>query len=264
MTWRCYRLAYRLETPLRVGRRESGNLQSTRPYVPGRVLWAALTARLTRNQGMGRTETEYRSVGSILLENLRFGYLWPSLDGESPCYPWEDPEDFDYHFLSSYVSTALDYGKQGALDGSLHEAEFLMPRTRQGLPVYLVGWLWAREEAAHNGWQQALSQVTLGGERRYGWGRVKLVSPWQPVQNPPISDPDDFTWDGKIPAHARPNTPDELGWQGEVEPLVGWEAHGSRKTLTAQVLAAYAPGAQAPQGKRLRIRADNAIWEALD
>lgn len=263
MAWRCYQLVYRLLSPLRIGQRESGNLQSTRAYVPGRVLWAALTARLARNQGQAPSEEKYRQVGEGLKSGLRFGYLWPSLDGEKPCYPWEPQDEFDYHFLSSYVSTALDYKKQGAQDGSLHEAELIMPRTRQGAPIYLTGWLWAQEEdMPQTGWQDALGQVVLGGERRYGWGRVQLVTNQQ-LQNPPIPDPDDFLWDQPIPAHARPKELDETGWQGEVEPLVGWEAHGGNKKLTTQVLAAYAPGVKSPPGKRLHIAAENGIWEAL-
>jgi hypothetical protein len=242
-----------------------GNLQATRPYVPGRVLWAALTARLTRNLGMGCREEEYRSTGQNLLENLRFGYLWPSQDGQNPCYPWDDPDEFDYHFLNSYVSTALDYDKQGAQDGSLHEAEFIMPRTRQGQPVYLTSWLWARDDSLESTWQQALGQVMLGGERRYGWGRVKLVSEWIPLDNPVIPNPEGFTWNKPIPAHCRVVGDPIADWSGEVEPLVGWEAKegGARKALTAQVTAAYAPGAKGSEDNTLQasITAEYGLWE---
>ena len=54
MAWTHYRLKFRLISPLFVGFRRSGNLWETRRYVPGKVLWAALTARLTRDRGLGK------------------------------------------------------------------------------------------------------------------------------------------------------------------------------------------------------------------
>jgi hypothetical protein len=48
MAWQVYRLIFRLDTPLHVGQRGWGMIQRTRPYLMGKNLWAATTARLTR------------------------------------------------------------------------------------------------------------------------------------------------------------------------------------------------------------------------
>ena len=45
MAWRAYKIVLRLRSPLHIGRGKVGNLQRTRPYVAGRNLWGALTAR---------------------------------------------------------------------------------------------------------------------------------------------------------------------------------------------------------------------------
>ena len=262
MTWQCYQLVFRLLSPLRVGKREVGNLLETRPYVPGKVLWGALTARITRNQSMGHQPNAYQNIGNILRENMRFGYLWTSLDPPNPFYRWEDPEEFDYQLLGSYVSTALNYQHFSAEDGSLHEAEFIAPRTKSGAQVYLVGELWVRSGFENHSWQEAISQIQLGGERKYGWGRVSLVDGLQPKQEPAIADPDNFSWSGPIPAHLRipddPN-PDMLG---EIEPLLGWETQpDGRKRMSAESIIAFSPGTIATPDLPLRVSDTYGIWE---
>lgn len=178
MAWRHYVLRFRLLSPLHIGDRKIGNLMQTRPYVTGRVLWAALTARLTRDLGRETSGMDYRGIGAQIKKNFRFGYLWPSLDGKTPYFPW-DHDDFEYLLLGSYVSTAIDYDRQAAQEGSLHEVEFIAPVARDGRPVYLIGDLWVRNvlPSGLQSWQEALNRLQLGGERTYGWGRVRLSDP---------------------------------------------------------------------------------------
>jgi hypothetical protein len=244
MTWQQYWLVYRLCSPLRIGGRETGNLLSTQPYIPGRVLWAALTARITRDRGFGQQGSAYKQVGNELQQNLRFGYLWPSLDGISPFYRWQDQAEFDYLFLNSYVSTSLNYSVQSALDGSLHEAEYIAPFTRRGEPVFLVGDLWIKEEYVSEELIKALTNVQFGGERRYGWGRVILISIEETATGTDISNPDDFTWSKThIPAHVYADGVSEALIQGRLEPLIGWEMSASGKKKLSSHILAYAPGA---------------------
>ena len=214
MTWEHYRLGFRLISPLHIGYRKVGNLMQTRPYATAKALWGALTARLTRLSGYGSRAEAYLAIGEAVRTCFRFGYLYPALserkDGKAespnelePRFPWEESEvPFDYLFLGSYASTALDYEARSALEGSLHETEFISPRTRPfagcelGRQVYLVGDLWVaaeplqseeakqrletvgsslRDEAlkAIGLWKEALKSLQLGGERGYGWGRVE-------------------------------------------------------------------------------------------
>ena len=69
---------------------------------------------------------------------------------------------------------ALDYERQAALEGQLREAEFLAPAARTGGSVRLIGDLWVRDKRPDD--EEALRLLMLGGERGYGWGRVKLDS----------------------------------------------------------------------------------------
>lgn len=264
MAWAEYHLVFRLRSPLHVGWRTLGNLQTTRPYVPGKLLWAALTARITRNQAMGYQPDAYKTVGDLLKTNMRFGYLYPATgDPLQAHYYWEDAPRFEYDLMGSYVSTALNYEQHNALDGSLHETEFVAPYNRQGEAVFLAGILWVQDSFTNQGWQQALQTIWLGGERRYGWGRLTLESNLVPLASPTLPNPDDFLWEKAACAHIRADERQPAPLTGPLEPLIGWEMQPnarSGKQLSSQVSFAYLPGSQPQQALRLRI-GEYGVWE---
>src|SRR5213082_2804295 len=72
MTWTAYRIVFRLLSPMHIGWRKVGNLQQTRPYVLGRSLWGALTARLTRISG----SNDYSEIGEQVDQQLAFTYFY--------------------------------------------------------------------------------------------------------------------------------------------------------------------------------------------
>jgi hypothetical protein len=206
MRWQAYRLVFRLESPLHIGWRRPGNLMQTRYYVPGRVFWGAVTANLAR--WLGRIN--YRQVGEWVQDNLRFGYFFPADDLDNPLYPIYSKEGVTYGrdkglpeavfercFLSSLASTAIASQSNTGRDGSLHEVEFVAPARDTGKPVYLVGHLFVRTRTGdeetyenddigiliesddiviqeHSLYQQIIASLRIGGERRYGFGRLTL------------------------------------------------------------------------------------------
>ncbi len=191
MGWTGYQIRLRLLSPLHIGWRKSGNLQQTRPYVTGRTLWGALTSTLTRQA----QSSDYKGYGDRVDSELAFTYFYPitlkndeqDLRDDSVClWPWgNDWDEFAWTYLGSYVSTALADG-HGAEEGSLHETEFISPFTRDGKPVYLVGYLFVQENSDLL-WENALKKLQLGGERGYGWGTINTVNP---VQSRPIKKDD--------------------------------------------------------------------------
>jgi len=170
MTWTAYKIVFRLLSPMHIGWIKQGNVQRTRPYVTGKALWGALTARLTRD--FPNLGGDYNSVGQRVRDELAFSYFYPAVSENVDLWPWGDTADeFAWRYLGSYASTALDYSNNTAQEGSLHETEFIAPFTRQGQPVYLVGYLFERQDCTLP-WREVLSRLQLGGERTYGWGRV--------------------------------------------------------------------------------------------
>jgi hypothetical protein len=169
--WKGWQLSLELAAPLHCGWRTVGNLKQTRPYVAGPVFWGALAARLARDVFGGR----YREAELWVDAKLRFTYLFPSLSrGSVTHWPWgRSAGEFDWTFLNSYVSTALVNGRVKD-DGMLHETEYIAPHSRGegkkgSSQVFLTGCLW---EACD--WERSiLDRLQLGGERGYGWGRVR-------------------------------------------------------------------------------------------
>jgi len=172
MTWTAYKIVFRLLSPMHIGWIKQGNVQRTRPYVTGKALWGALTARLTRD--FPHLGGDYETVGKRVSDELAFSYFYPAVGKTVDLWPWgERADEFAWRYLGSYASTALNYGRNTAEEGSLHETEFIAPHTRDGRPVYLVGYIFAHQGCTLP-WQKVLSRLQLGGERTYGWGRVGL------------------------------------------------------------------------------------------
>ena len=197
MAWTFYELRFRLLSPLHIGQQKIGNIQRTRHYVPACTMWGALTARLTRNASARAltiiAESDYVGMGALVKRYIAFTYFFPTSKEQLPVLPsYEDaglcylrgrdrfsPEAFAWEHLGSYASTALDYERNAAQEGSLHEVEFIAPHARSDAdsrPVDLFGYAivasgcrlpWPELEAA-------LQDIQIGGERRYGWGRLRL------------------------------------------------------------------------------------------
>jgi hypothetical protein len=176
---------------------------ATRPYVPGKNLWGAVTSSLTERMYKFPRSDNFVSVGTELRKSVVFSYFYLS-DGERifvPSYEcgelkWGDRDDSDFRntFLDSRMSTQIAE-KGGAQDGSLHEIEFIRPRL--GSPTtgikrtLLCGVVWvAQSDTVANARLEVedaapilldasklplLVGLTIGGERNYGFGRVRRI-----------------------------------------------------------------------------------------
>lgn len=296
MRWHAYRLVCRLDSPLHAGWRSVGNLMQTRPYVTGRNWWGAATAHLTGWIG----QYAYAAVGEFVRDNLVFGYLFPAESPDLPLVPrWGDDglrygplneKEFERRFLSSVASTAIDYEHNVASEGQLHEVEFLSQRTASG-DVLLIGYLLAREVPAQQYghvtfsvrctpnevyvnelplFTRVLARVQLGGERRYGFGRIHIrqVAPANDLFGHPLVSLDEdapvvrVDAERPLPAHAQISG---LRASGEIEPLLGREWHesdGPGRRLSNPVLC-WSPGAVACSQTRLRV-GPMGVWAVVE
>ena len=287
MTWTAYPVTLRVLSPIHIGWRKIGNLQQTRPYVTGRSLWGALTARLTRDLG----SNNYPHIGDLVDKHLAFTYFYPSIEpGVVTLWPWSEPweqwDQFAWTFLGSYASTALADGRS-AEAGSLHETECIAPRTRTGQQVYLVGYVFEQDSQAIGlRWQCVLSRLQLGGERSYGWGRVQLKEACQPITNPEyygfeiILDQERPVLRAKekgarLLAHTRVSTArgnssnqNQIVRQDRevaIEPLIGRETNGKTGfggELSKQAEICWVPGGKVGKDEQFQIL-KRGIWEEL-
>ncbi len=280
--------------PTHIGHQKIGNIQRTRHYVPARVLWGALTARLTRDLAARRLadvgEGDYITMGELAKQQLAFSYFFPTDENLHPVYPAYDeqglkyvggqncltPETFAWRYLGSYAATALNYERNAAEDASLHEVEFLSPHSRfdhASQPVYLLGYAIAAA-GCKPPWpilRTALQEIQIGGERRYGWGRLRLEKAEEcghgeatlfgqlhcdakTEARPKVLTGNNAT----LFAHA---TVSGIAACGEIEPLIGrvWEqSKGAGQTVEFTDVC-YMPGARLKENRTLEMAATH-IW----
>lgn len=273
MTWTQYRITFRLLSPLHIGWFKQGNVQRTRPYVTGKALWGALTARLARDGA----NTNYAQVGAQVNDQLAFSYFFPSTKpDEVALWPWDDPREFAWRYLGTYASTALDSSRNAALDGSLHETECISPYTRDGEAVYLVGFIFEREGCALE-WRPALGRLQIGGERTRGWGRIqprgelrKVDSFWEGWQVDLTGDRPALRLSSlskrTVRCFAHLTLADSVSAAGDIEPLVGRETKDTDqygRTLVTHGVC-WQPGAEVTNASASLCIAAYGIWRAAD
>jgi len=170
-----------------------------RLYVPARAVWGAVTAELARLEG--DDDQRYAEVGKELRSDARFSYLYPAeLVGKEwlawlPEYRERDglvwvreaanatlaDRRFRRVLLWTRPATAIDPNTDSALDGSLRETECVQPRWRRGdeppgSPVGMVGYVFLRNGKGLAKRLSALSTLFVGGDTRYGLGRMERVA----------------------------------------------------------------------------------------
>jgi hypothetical protein len=266
--WQGYRIALELAAPVHVGWRAVGNLKQTRPYVPGQAIWGALAARLARDVLNRNYDAAKHAVGQY----LRFSYFYPSTDAERvTVWPWESRGKFDWLYLNSYMSTALREGRM-AENGLLHEIEYIGANTRLGKTVYLVGYCWKSPQFEWD-LKSLWGSVQLGGERTYGFGRVKqaTMAPLQPGEkiferySTDCSDSVVLKADGEhvLLAHTGCVIEGPSDWsQVDVEPLLGRRIDEAGKFNLSPAKAAFAPGTRWSRGTSWRVQAMG-MWEQV-
>lgn len=286
MTWQAHQVVFRLCSPLHIGCSKVGNLQRTRPYVTGRVLWGALTMRLTRDAKNGRgpavDSQEYLRVGEDVHSSLAYTYFYPATKLGTiyqVAWPWPNEAAMRHRFLSSYSATALTYPQQSAATGMLHEVEFITPHTLDtGEPVFLIGYLFAREDCKVS-WQAACKRLQFGGERGYGWGSLDFVGADQCADEvlfegqlvfngegdrPTVFSKASDSRPGRLLAHA--NISSNRRTSGHLEPLVGreWRSNNSRNRHAGQHIEyggmVFSPGSEFYQDQTFSI-SKFGVWE---
>lgn len=261
MTWQRVPVCFELRSSLHVGFLPNGAgtvVARTRCYVPGKNLWGGVTAQLTPRLISNPTAGDYRVVGDALQTQAVFSYCYLS-DGArlfTPDYAgaglrWGGLSDraFRAQVTASRTSTRIA-PTGGAQDAMLHEIEFV--RHRVGSPgepgplVLLLGAAWVRQDATIAGYPVQVQEesvtvdgtdlfegATLGGERNYGFGRVRRVgtTDWARTMVGELwPDQPDVAWtlDEGRPILAHLAYQDGLAFRGQVEIVAGREYRRDR------------------------------------
>jgi len=255
MSWQKFHVVYELHSPLHIGYHKVGNVQRTRYYIPARNLWGAVTEALTRRgfSTHGVSSGDYQQVGEWVKKHCAFGYWFVYENSKllTPCYCKDglkydnlSVSEFERRYLDSHVTTALDSRTNSAQHGSLHEVEFIAPYSRQnGARTRVSGLVFLDDEAKKElnwGW---LSNLQVGGERRYGFGTLRLVE--MKSEGDPITCTrpcQSVSEDKPFLAHVSVATNIQI--RGQIEPLVGratLQSHAFGSRLTSAIVC-WTPG----------------------
>ena len=186
MSWNCYKITLEAKSPIYIGYgAKLGIVAKTRYYILAKHVWAALTNVLAQKHN-----EDYKIVGDALKTRTRFSYFYIKqgdtvlapkyADSEGLKFGNLSVEAFEQQFISSFGATAMEKTQKSAEDGSLHEVEFIKPMA-QGKPVLFEGYIFSDSEQIQIGSKsldvQQLKglEIQVGGERSYGFGKVKIV-----------------------------------------------------------------------------------------
>lgn len=294
MSWNMYTWTFQLKSPLHIGFHKVMHFFRTRHYIPGKLLWGALTAKLTPILGM----SDYEQVGDWLKESFRFGYLFPSVEEEIyiPKYTDEGYKfgnlsqyEFEKRFISSTASVAVESCSLSAEEGMLHEVEFISPHTiDNGKPVYLKGFLWVKDSQdnqfkiikkngklyiQYSGVEvdfkaELADNFQVGGERKYGFGLLKLIKIHNRNLNPfsgkwgEENSEVNLTFNSNEATWSHLRYSEHLDMKGNIEPLVGrnWEIRkGAGRKLESLGLF-WSPGSILRQEKTVKVN-EFGLWE---
>jgi hypothetical protein len=217
-----WRLVIELLSPMQIGIGSLGMVEKTGMYIPGRVMWGALTSTLVRQQISKPEYKHFKKVGESLGPHEKFlSSFFPSFDnGKSEWLPvfegnsrsWVkyicEKKEFDLQnkrseeemqaiLISGQSGNATDPERMATFDKSLHETDMISPLTRKGeklIPVCFTGTMQLPEklnipegkQIDINGeiLKSVFNQCRLGGGRKRGWGIVRLIS----IKNESILD----------------------------------------------------------------------------
>lgn len=202
-------ITLQLLSPLQIGAGTLGMVERTELFIPGRVIWGALTATLVQRALINPSYDDYLRVGKqISPHETHFGTFFPSVDKGVTCWlpiyqqgqrvwrPRADPacnetlteEEIRNRLVTGLAGNATEPDRMATDDGSLHETDMIAPVIRSGnmfFPVCFRGVVSLPASITINNHVQevneetlaaVLNQCRLGGGRKRGWGSVKVHS----------------------------------------------------------------------------------------
>ncbi len=207
--WAAYKLIYKAISPIHIGWHTLGYIKLTRYYIPGRNIWAAFTENTVHSLQIDSEEINniYIEVGDLFKKDILTSYFYPCIERKNPLLSSFSKEgfkmgnltksEFENKFIKSYGQTAIVPESNTAEDESLHESEYISPTIDDDgkiKQVFFIGYVFLRNEKIclqpykpYNkviGWdsgdiklKDAIDELFVGGDRKYGWGRLCLEKP---------------------------------------------------------------------------------------
>jgi len=196
MEW--YKLVFKQKQPIHVGSAKWGVVKETEIFISGSTMWGALTnVYLQDKQDEINTndENKLKEIGKYFETTSNF---FPSFDGKTALQPTYQKGEFGYllpdtneflsedkfrfYFVDTLVQTAIEPISRQAKDESLHELDYILPKSKQNLKnfkdnLYWIGIIQIKNNDLENFLDDIKSEsIFAGADVRYGYGELKLVN----------------------------------------------------------------------------------------
>jgi hypothetical protein len=281
MNWQCFRITFELLSPLHIGFHKVGSVQRTRHYIPARNLLAASAETFVRT---GLFRCSYQDALRWVQEHFAFSYFFvteaqeliPGYTEEGLKYGGVEKDSFERRYISAHVTTAIEASAGSAEDGSLHEVEFISPHTlddtQNPTRTRMSGYIFVRDDAwktvgNEKTLKSRLTDLQVGGERRYGFGRLRPAD-WTrsssicgshltlDASRPQIQMAEGCSFLAHVPANG-------VQARGMIEPLVGRETKTDSRTYGRTLIRSgvcWVPGSICEETGMFEFSAEG-IWK---
>ncbi len=186
MARKWYEITLKPLQPLHIGSGNYGVVNPTRIFIPGWTIWGALTAAFGIKNGWDKNEL--KNEQKELFEQVSNFYplingniLFPNYKKGEFCLGEYTEKKFRHLATDTFTSTAINALDQSANKNSLHEIEYLLPKTKESKPKDI---LWKgilnidNEDNYYNlkSFISAGTELSIGGERSKGFGKVIIYN----------------------------------------------------------------------------------------
>ena len=185
-----YKVIYKQIEPIHIGAGSYGVINDTRIFIPGWTMWGALTNAYGISNNW-KDEDYKDDDNKRLFENITCFYPLGLLKDDKnekcrilkPKPNYKNGEfylgnmsekEFRKKFVTTYLSTAINPTTLNAQDESLHEIDVILPKD-----IFWVGYLEIDDE------NKIPKEIYVGGEIRYGFGKMKLQDVKEEEENYP-------------------------------------------------------------------------------
>ncbi|ADQ08264.1 conserved hypothetical protein [Caldicellulosiruptor hydrothermalis 108] len=203
MKW--YRLIFSQAQPIHIGSFIWGVVNETAAFIPGWTMWGALTntyLRFNKFKDIEKSKEFFTKITNFypakacsknedknqILSSLKclfpkyekgeFGFVEvPISEFDEDNNNFVSLDEFRFEFVDVIVSTAVEPVNRKAKDESLHEFEFILPKSKiDNCSLYWIGLIGFEDKEEYNEdlLKRYFSTLFVGGDIKYGYGKLEL------------------------------------------------------------------------------------------
>ncbi|PHO07469.1 hypothetical protein BFT35_06025 [Thermoanaerobacterium thermosaccharolyticum] len=175
-----YKLVFKQLSPFHIGKYNYGVVSETELFIPGYTMWGALVNDYgLKNGGTEKIFNDVKEKFKVITcfypyfeEN---NVLFPKFEHGKLYYGKYTEEELRRKLTDTFVSTAILPITRSAKDESLHETEIMLPKSKDdNKQVFWTGLIKLEDESIHKNYLLKGLEIVIGGDSRYGFGKLKL------------------------------------------------------------------------------------------